>query len=71
METYRTETKMARDGELHLSKLPFRAGEEVEVIVLSREPALKGEAKYALRGEPIRYDRPTEPVSEDDWEALQ
>jgi YgiT-type zinc finger domain-containing protein len=28
------------------------------------------ERSYPLRGAPIRYDDPTEPVAENDWEAL-
>jgi hypothetical protein len=34
MNAIRVETTIQADGELHLSKLPFRKGERVEAIVL-------------------------------------
>ena len=33
METYRLRTTVAEDGKLSIKGLPFRAGEQVEVIV--------------------------------------
>ena len=30
----------------------------------------KEQARYPLRGSVVRYDQPTEPVAEADWEAL-
>ena len=71
MQAYKTSAKIEQEGELHLAALPFRAGEEVEVIVLRQEPSVAVENPYPLRGLPIRYDDPTEPVAEEDWEALQ
>lgn len=70
MEAYKTEARIEREGELRLADLPFRAGDEVEVIVLRREPPRPAPNPYPLRGRPIRYEDPTEPVAEDDWEAL-
>jgi hypothetical protein len=61
---HRTEAVLTEDGKLLLDHLPFRAGEAVEVIVL---PA---SAPAAARGH-LRYDRPFDPVAEDDWDALQ
>jgi hypothetical protein len=69
MQAYRLETTVSKDGSVVLKQLPFRAGEEVEVIVLAREPQ-PGREPYPLRGKPIRYDRPTDPVAEADWESL-
>ena len=69
MQAYRLETTVSDDGSVVLKQLPFRAGEEVEVIVLARE-SQPGREKYPLRGKPIRYDRPTDPVAETDWESL-
>lgn len=70
MQAYKTEARIERQGELRLADLPFRAGDEVEVIVLRREPPQPSPNPYPLRGRPIRYEDPTEPVAEDDWEAL-
>jgi hypothetical protein len=39
MQAYRVETTVADDGQLRPTQLPFRAGEEVEVIILPRERA--------------------------------
>ncbi|HYU31412.1 MAG TPA: hypothetical protein VEW48_04560 [Thermoanaerobaculia bacterium] len=74
MQAYKTAAKIERQGELRLLDLPFQAGDEVEVILLRREPAEPTQRKknpYPLRGLPIRYEDPTEPVAEDDWEVLQ
>ena len=38
MAAYKLATKIDENGEIRLSELPFRAGEEVEIIILSREP---------------------------------
>lgn len=52
-----------------VSALPFRAGEQVEVIVLPAPRQIITPAKHPLHGSILRYDRPTDPVAEDDWEA--
>ncbi|HYH46915.1 MAG TPA: hypothetical protein VEG34_14625 [Thermoanaerobaculia bacterium] len=71
MQAYKTAAKIEREGELRLLDLPFHAGDEVEVILLHRQPVQPGGNPYPLRGLPIRYEDPTEPVAEEDWEALQ
>jgi hypothetical protein len=43
METYRIRTTVSQDGKLSIKGLPFRAGEQVEVIV-------RGGKKKAARG---------------------
>jgi hypothetical protein len=66
---HRTEAVLTEDGKLSLDHLPFRAGQAVEVIVL---PAVGSTpAAHSLRGSVLRYDRPTEPVAEADWDAAQ
>jgi hypothetical protein len=66
---HRIEITLTEDGKLSLDRLPFRAGQAVEVIVLPAPgPAPAGQP---LRGTLLRYDRPTEPVAEADWDALQ
>jgi hypothetical protein len=30
-----------------------------------------GQERYPLHGTPLRYDRPTDPVAEEDWEAMK
>jgi hypothetical protein len=66
---HRIEVVLSEDGKLSLDQLPFRAGQAVEVIVLpATQPATSAPS---LRGSVVRYDRPTEPVAEGDWGALQ
>jgi hypothetical protein len=66
---HRIEVVLSEDGKLSLDHLPFRAGQTVEVIVLpaaSPTPPI-----HPLRGTVLRYDEPTAPVAESDWDALR
>lgn len=38
MRAYKVEAKIDERGELRLSELPFEAGQEVEVLIVSLEP---------------------------------
>lgn len=49
---------------LTLENLPFPSGEQVEVIILLRSPRQNSANQYLLRGTPIQYTDPTEPVSQ-------
>jgi hypothetical protein len=69
MEAHRIETTLTQDGTLILDNLPFHAGETVEVIVLGHVMHVTSHAPYPLRGTPVHYARPTEPVADEDWEA--
>ena len=70
MDPIRIETNVDEHGELHLTQLPFRAGEAVEVIVTGKAPRQPG-CEFSLRGVPITYDRPTDPIAEDEWDAVK
>lgn len=69
MQAYRIATTLTQDGTLTVSDLPLRAGEAVEIIILVPPPASEGTPQYPLRGMPIQYREPTEPVAQADWEA--
>ena len=69
MSTHHVETRLTEDGKLTLNDLPFHAGEAVEVIVMSRPSKPANVDRYPLRGKPIQYIEPTEPVADEDWEA--
>lgn len=71
MNSHRVETTINQDGTLTLKDIPFRAGDAVEVIILERTPKSGGDNPYPLRGRPVQYDAPTEPVAETDWNALR
>ena len=66
---HRIEAVLSEDGKLSLDHLPFLAGQAVEVIVLPT--AHLAPANHSLRGAVLRYDRPTEPVAEAEWDALR
>ncbi|MFE1743640.1 hypothetical protein [Coleofasciculus sp. H7-2] len=69
MNAHRVETTLTEDGRLTLNNLPFCAGDSVEVIVVVRTAPSAKQNIYPLRGMPIRYNNPTEPVAEEDWSA--
>jgi hypothetical protein len=71
VRAHRIETTLQQDGTLTLEHLPFRAGQSVEVIILPQPNGPQAGNLYPLRGTPIRYERPTEPVAQEEWEALQ
>jgi hypothetical protein len=68
MQAYRVETKVQQNGTLTVQNLPLRAGDDVEVIILVRHPTTQPSA-YPLRGLPVQYVDPTEPVAEHDWDT--
>lgn len=71
MQAVRIETTVQAGGKVTLERLPFRKGDRVEVTVVVRpEPAAADDA-HPYWGKPFRYDRPTDPVAEDDWEVLK
>ena len=69
MDAYRVETVLKQDGTLQLSGLPWQAGAPVEVIVLGQSSAPRSGNLYPLRGAPVTYVNPFEPVDEDQWDA--
>jgi len=71
MKAYRAEATVSDDKSLVLKAVPFRAGDTVEVIVLEASERQQVKNPYPLRGTPIRYDDPTEPVAESDWDVLK
>jgi hypothetical protein len=66
MNAHRIETTLDRDGTLTLTDLPFHAGGSVEVIILARSPKPLRQNRYPLRGKPIKYEHPTDPVAQDE-----
>lgn len=71
MQAMRLETTVGKDGTILLSGLPWRAGESVEVIVLPQPECKPTNPERPFEGVPLRYERPFDPVGEDDWEAIQ
>ena len=71
MQAYRVETILPEDGTVTLHQLPFQADESIEIIVLSRKDAATASDRYPLRGTPVQYLEPTQPVAQSDWEVNQ
>lgn len=71
MHAHRMEAIVADNGTVILKGLPFEAGATVEILVLPSVRRLSGDQRYPLRGTPLRYENPTAPIAEEDWEALR
>lgn len=71
MQAHRVETTIDKDKTLIIKDIPFHPGDRVEVIILERTPEPEQDKRYPLRGKPIRYEQPTEPVAIEDWEAMK
>jgi hypothetical protein len=71
METIHVRAVIQPDGSLHLDGLPFSPGEEVEVTLQSKAQAKESSPRLSLKGTVLKYIDPTEPVAEDDWDALR
>ncbi len=69
METYRIEKAVPKSRTITINKLPFRAGQRVEIVVRTTKRSRNGDKRYPLRGKLVRYIDPFEPVAQDDWEA--
>jgi hypothetical protein len=59
-------TIIQHDGMLTLRDLPLQAGEKVEAIIIVQSPPARSQASYPLRGTPITYVDPTEPIAASD-----
>jgi len=71
MQAYRLETVVQKDGTLILSNLPLKAGSNIEVIILVQPVVSLRSNRYPLRGKPITYLHPMEPVAQSDWSVIQ
>ncbi len=67
---HRTETKIEPNGTIILRGLPFPEGDKVIVIITTRSSKSAQTTSYPLRGLPVEYKNPFEPVAENDWGAL-
>ncbi|SKB14345.1 conserved hypothetical protein [Planktothrix sp. PCC 11201] len=71
MLAHRIEATITDNKTLTLENLPFDSGEEVEIIILSRQGKGSEQKKYALRGTTVEYLEPMKPVAQEDWEVIQ
>jgi hypothetical protein len=71
MQTYRIETIVSGNRVLTIRGVPFRAGERVQVVILSLPRKWEKGERYPLRGKPFHYVAPFDSVAENDWDALR
>lgn len=71
MQAHRAKAIVSENGCLTIENLPFPPGKPVEVVVFPARNQPAVEDRYPLRGTPIQFDDPTEPVGESDWEVLR
>ena len=71
MQPYWIETVVSPNRVLTLRGVPFRAGEKVEVIILSRSHKRANAKRYPLRGKRIRYTAPFDSVAQNEWDAAR
>ena len=68
---HRIETRVEQDGTIILHDLPFHEGEKVIVVITTRPTAIDQKKLYPLRGLPVVYKNPFDPVAENEWGAMQ
>ena len=72
MNAHVVETVIPESGEIKIKNYPFQPGDNVQIIMLKLEPRKAGNARtFTMRGLPLTYIDPTEPVAMEDWEALK
>ena len=69
MRVYSVEKVISKNGTVQLDALPFPPGELVDVIVLARKSAADAARMGTLKDSVLKYERPLEPVAEEDWDA--
>ena len=71
MQPFRLQTVIQQDGTLTLSNLPLKAGSTIEIIIFVQPMAPSPQNPYPLRGKPITYINPLEPVAQTDWSVIR
>lgn len=71
MNVHRVETTVGKDKTVLLKNVPFDVGESIEVVVFRTPSKNNEDAPYPLRGTPVKYLDPTEPVMSGDWNVLR
>ena len=67
---YQVKTRIEPAGTIVLHDLPFHEGEPVLVVVKTCLPQVEKQS-YSLRGLPLEYANPFDPVADDEWSVLQ
>jgi len=71
MQAYCIHTVVTQSGTMTLKNVPFRPGEDVEVIIVRRVPQTSSARNDApLRGMVRAYHDPTAPVKEENYDNI-
>lgn len=69
MNAHRIETALTENGKLSLQNLPFKKGDEVEIVIIERNHQ-KTMNSHSLKGTVIEYNEPLEAATlDEDWEV--
>jgi hypothetical protein len=71
VEAHWRETTIGEHGELVLGGLPFKPGQPVDVLVVSKTIGPVIAAGGSVRDSVLEFREPSEPVASEDWEALR
>lgn len=67
---FRIEAKIEPNGTIVLHDLPFHEGDKVMVVITTQPDNPSSNSDYSLRGLPVEYKDPFDPVAESDWGVL-
>ncbi len=71
MQLFLYRTTITKNRVLTLHGVPFNAGDQVAVIVLSHSHKRVSAKRYPLHGKRIRYTAPFELVAANEWDAAR
>jgi hypothetical protein len=70
MNSHRIKTALTENGKLSLQNLPFKKGDEVDIIILQQNSSTINPDAYSLKGTVIHYEDPFEPaIAPEEWNA--
>ena len=70
MNSHRIKTAITENGKLSLQNLPFKKGDEVEIIIRQQNAKEIDSEAFLLQGTVLRYEEPFEPaISPEEWNA--
>lgn len=68
--TIHVKAKVEPGGRVVVDHLPFEAGQQVELTIVTSPAPPSGKGKYPLQGSVYRYEDPFAPaIDPNDWEA--
>ena len=70
MNSHRIKTAITENGKLSLQNLPFKKGDEVEIIIRQQNTETINSEAFPLKGTVLHYEDPFEPaISPEEWNA--